>query len=100
MSKRANDLHDAADTRIETEPLPGVRLGINVPPPEPAPPRLHAIPGRVDAADLAVIRRAVVLQLASIADLDADTAESTGHALAAICRAYLLYEREQRSHKP
>jgi non-ribosomal peptide synthetase component F len=86
MSKRANDLHDAAEAPLVK--------------PEPAPPRLHAVPGRVDAADLAVIRRAVVLQLASVADLDADTAESTGHALAEVCRFYLVREREQRSPRP
>lgn len=81
MSKKADNLHDAAEA-------PLIR-------PEPAPPRLHAIPGRVDASDLAVIRRAVILQLASVADLDADSAESTGHALAEVARFYLVNSRKQ-----
>jgi hypothetical protein len=67
---------------------------------EPAPPRLHQIPGRVDRADMAVILRAITLYLAKHADLDDDTIEKSGAALAAICRAYLLFEREQRSPRP
>jgi hypothetical protein len=95
MSKHDDNRHDAAAKRIETEPLPGVKLGINLPEPEPALP-LHRIPGRVTHADLAVIRRAVVLHLATLCDLDDDSAESTGRALASICRMYLLHERSTR----
>jgi hypothetical protein len=86
VSKKADNLHDAAEA-------PLIR-------PEPAPPRLHKIPGRVDRADMAVILRAITLYLAKHADLDDDTIEKSGAALAAICRAYLLFEREQRSPRP
>ena len=56
--------------------------------PEPAE-RLLKIPGRVNRADLAVIIRAVTLYLAHNADLDDDSLEKSGKAIAAICRAYL-----------
>jgi hypothetical protein len=49
---------------------------------------------------MAVILRAITLYLANNADLDDDTIEKSGAALAAICRAYLLFEREQRSPRP
>jgi len=66
------------------------------PPPVPPGERLHGIPGKVTAADLAVIRRAIVLQLATVCDLDDDSAESAGRALGSICRQYLLHERSTR----
>jgi hypothetical protein len=78
-------MHDAADKaakRIEPEPEPAERL--------------CKIPGRVDRADLAVIIRAVTLHLAYAADLDDDSLEKSGKALADICRVYLRYERSPR----
>ena len=116
MAKRDDDLADqinqrlvAEGKRIETEPLPGVRVGINLPEPtgrRPYPPgtppadRLHGIPVKVTAADLAVIKRSIVHQLAVIADLDEDSNESAGRALASICRLYLLSEQKLRQGAP
>jgi hypothetical protein len=80
MSKHTNDLHDATARRIEPAPV------------EP----VHRIPGRVTRGELAIILRAVTLQLANNADLDDDTMAKTGAALASICRAYLVAERSQR----
>lgn len=97
MTKHDDDVANRAVKRIETEPIPGIRVGINIP--DPLPERLRKVPGVVTSEDLAVIRRAIMLKLASIADMDDDSAESTGRALALICRAYLLAEREQRSGK-
>ena len=68
---------------------------IPLPGPEPAE-RLHKVPGRVDKGDLAVILRAITLYLARNADLDDDSLEKSGKAIAAICRAYLTSERSQR----
>ena len=63
--------------------------------PLPAP-GLHRVPGHVDKADLSVIIRAVTLYLARNADLDEDSLEKSGKAIAAICRSYLLHERSTR----
>ena len=54
----------------------------------------------VTPAELAVIRRAVVLHLATVAELDDDSAEKFGAALAAIARLYLLHEQAQRRPQP
>jgi hypothetical protein len=96
LSKRADNLHDAAETSV-ADHIASVAAAIG---PEPAPPRLHAIPGRVTRADLAVIIRAITLYLARNADLDDDTAEKSGKALAHICGQFLVADREQRSPRP
>jgi hypothetical protein len=95
VTKHDDDAASKATKRIETEPLPGVRVGINVPVPEPAK-RLYKVPGRVSFRDMAVITRAVTLHLARSADLDDDSPEKTGKAIAEICGAYLTSERSTR----
>ena len=92
MSKHDDNLYDKAGKVSVADHIAGVSRAID--PPAPAE-RLLKIPGRVDKADLAVIIRAITLYLARDADLDDDSLEKSGKAIAAICRSYLLHERSQ-----
>ena len=82
MSKHDDNLYDKAGKVSVADHIAGVSRAID--PPEPAE-RLLKIPGRVDKGDMAVILRAVTLFWPADADLDDDSLEKSGKAIAAIC---------------
>jgi hypothetical protein len=65
----------------------------------PTEPRLRKIPGLVDDTGLAIIRRAVLLRLATLGELEPESHESTGRAIVVMCRDYLVGESARLSKK-
>ena len=83
--------------RIETEPLPGVKVGITVPdPPEPAE-RLRKVPGKIDEPGLDIIKDAISLKRATMAHVFGRL--SDGEALVLICEQWTKAESARLSDK-
>lgn len=84
-------------TRIVQDPTTGAeQFALDT---EATEPRLRKVPGTTDDAGLAIIRRAVVLRLATLGELEPESQESTGRAIVAICRTYLTNESARLSEK-
>jgi hypothetical protein len=95
MSKHDDNLSERVSRQLDTQLLAGLPPDVNLGAAEV----LHRVPGMVSKTDRDVIVRAATLQLAHEADLDADSPESTGRAVAAICRAFLRAEQAGRSRQ-